>query len=378
MLKMKPILQNDFQDCGICSMQWIIEYYDGYIPLEKLREDTYTTNLGTNAYHLVNAFIKWNFDASGVLEHDITKKYLKFPLIAHLHLRNGLEHFVVVRKVNKDNVYLMDPGKGYTKMTITEFQQLFTGHLILVHPRGKIIKIKQKITMKKLFWQILKQEKFLILIIIILSIIWSFVAIILSFYLKIGNIILDSKIIYLRKFIILFLILTFIKTFILYIRSNYENHLLKVVDNNLYHDFLKHLFYLPLKNIKSRTTGEVMARVNELQNIKSLFAELFITSSLDVLLMISSIVILSIINVKLCYILIIFLILYSIYGYIISKKIYEKLNENIDVQTNFNSVLIENINAFESIKNLNLIDYVLKKINLYLDNYLINKMIIDN
>ena len=160
---------------------------------------------------------------------------------------------------------------------------------------------------------------------------------------------------------LLFLILTFIKTFILYIRSNYENHLLKVVDNNLYHDFLKHLFYLPLKNIKSRTTGEVMARVNELQNIKSLFAELFITSSLDVLLMISSIVILSIINVKLCYILIIFLILYSIYGYIISKKIYEKLNENIDVQTNFNSVLIENINAFESIKNLNLIDYLNKQ-----------------
>ena len=71
MKKIKPIIQHDLKDCGACCMQWIIIYYDGYIPLEKLKEDTLTDLTGTSAYHLVEAFKKWGFDAIGVLETDL-------------------------------------------------------------------------------------------------------------------------------------------------------------------------------------------------------------------------------------------------------------------------------------------------------------------
>ena len=58
MKKIKPIIQRDLKDCGVCSMLWIINYYDGFVPLEKLREDTKTTINGTTAYHIVEAFKK--------------------------------------------------------------------------------------------------------------------------------------------------------------------------------------------------------------------------------------------------------------------------------------------------------------------------------
>ena len=106
MKNLKAVLQRDFKDCGVSCMQWIFKYYGGFVSLEKLREDTFTDKNGTNAYHIVNAFIKWGFDSQGLLVYDMLNKTLKFPLIAHLALENGLEHFVVVKYVKKNTVYL--------------------------------------------------------------------------------------------------------------------------------------------------------------------------------------------------------------------------------------------------------------------------------
>ena len=33
------ITQRDFKDCGVTCMEYIIKFYHGYIPIEKLRED---------------------------------------------------------------------------------------------------------------------------------------------------------------------------------------------------------------------------------------------------------------------------------------------------------------------------------------------------
>ena len=102
MKKIEVVKQQDLQDCGACSLSSIIKYYDGYVPLEKIREDTYTTINGTTAYHLIEAAKIYGFDALGVKVKDIFDKNIYLPAIAHLTLKNGLEHFVVIYKVNKN------------------------------------------------------------------------------------------------------------------------------------------------------------------------------------------------------------------------------------------------------------------------------------
>ena len=372
MKNIKPIMQNDLKDCGVCCMQWIIKYYDGYISLEKLREDTFTDINGTNAYHLVNAFKKWGFDSSGVLEYDINSNKLRFPLIAHMILENGLEHFVVVKEASKDTVYLMDPGVGNSKMTIAKFNKLFTGHIIDVYPRDSIIKMDQEISISDLFFKVIKKEKFLIIKIIITSILWTLLLIISSYYLKIGSNLINENINLIKYLILSFGLLTVLKVFILYIREYYENHLSNLVDVYIYPEFIRHLFFLPLKNVKSRTTGEIVTRVGELSNIKNLFSDIFVSCFLDSMMMFISIAILYVINKELFFILVLFLIIYIFGGLIVSKITYKKVLQNIDYQTNFNSILVESIDMFESIKNLNVFKIVLRKIENNLSKYLLN------
>ena len=50
---MRMITQRDFKDCGVTCMEYIIKFYHGYIPIEKLREDTFTSQEGTTAFHIV-------------------------------------------------------------------------------------------------------------------------------------------------------------------------------------------------------------------------------------------------------------------------------------------------------------------------------------
>ncbi len=377
MPNIKPILQNDFKDCGICCMQWLIIYYGGYIPLEKLREDTLTDSKGTNAYQIVNTFLKWGFDSVGVLVSNITENN-SYPVIAHLKLDNGLEHFVVIKDISQNNIYLMDPGLGNRKMAKNEFEKLFTGHLIIAKPRDSIIKMEKGLTIKKLFFKILKEEKFLIGRIIFMSLIFTILTIIGSFYLKVGSSIISYNKSYLKTAIIIFGLMSLLKVFTLYLKEYYENHLGNKIDVLIYPAFLKHLMSLPLKNLKSRKVGEIISRISELSSLKSLFTNLFIDITLNTLLILISIIILSFIKGNLTIILSIFLFVYAIIGFLIGKNIYQKVLENIVYQTNFNSEIVEDITNLESIKNLNIKNIILTRNEKVLAKYFLNSWEFNN
>ena len=68
------VKQNDIKDCGICCLESIIKYYNGYIPLETLRLDTKTNNNGTTAYNLIKTAKKYGFNALGKKIKDIDDK----------------------------------------------------------------------------------------------------------------------------------------------------------------------------------------------------------------------------------------------------------------------------------------------------------------
>ena len=68
------------------------------------------------------------------------------------------------------------------------------------------------------------------------------------------------------------------------------------------------------------------------------------------------------INEKLFFLLCLIIIIYLVIGLIFSKGIYQKIKENIDATTDFNTTLIENVDMNFSIKNLNLVQEFIYRI----------------
>lgn len=368
---MKIVRQQDEKDCGVCSLLSIIRYYKGNVPLEQLRLDARTNNEGTTALNLVLASQKYGFDAVGMKVENLND-IKRLPAIAHLNLKKGYSHYVVIEKVTKDKIILMDPAKGKVVKFLWEFQKEWSGVVLIFYPKQKIMVLKNDVTLFTIFKKVFISEKNLIKIIVLVSFLLTIFTIALGYYFQMFNSLYLNKypINYLKVLVLVFAIFTCFKLFLTYYRSYLENHLNKNIDCLITSDFLKHLFNLPLNVITSRKSGEILSRVNELTSIKGLITEIFITYTLDFLIVVITTFLLIIISSKLFLILFLTTIFYLFVGIITKKSIFEKAYHNISIESEFNNTVLENIKMINSIKNLDAVDDTLKKIERKLTHYL--------
>ncbi len=364
MARIEVVKQRDLKDCGACCIQTILRYYDGYVPIEKIRDDTCTNINGTTAFHLIKALNGYGFEAIGVKVENILDENIYLPAIAHVVLKNGLQHFVVIYKINSKFVYLMDPAKGKIKKSLSEFAEIWDNVLILITPKTTILKYTKELSITNIYGKLLLKNKVLFSKILIINIILMLLTIIGSFYFQvsISSIQEGQNLRFLKFIVILFFIILFFKVIINYAKTYYLNYLNKNLDTELFSMFLEHIFKLPLKFIQNRTTGEIVTRIDELSNTKNLFSEIFSTFILNMILIIGAIVTLFIINKTLFFLLCLIIIIYLLVGLIFSRVIYHKIKENIEVATDFNTALIENVDMNFSIKNLNLVQEFISRI----------------
>lgn len=357
MPKIEVVKQRDLKDCGACCMECLLKYFGGYVPLEKIRDDTCTGVNGTTAFHIIKALCSYGFDAMGVKASALQDENIYLPAIAHVILKNGLQHFVVVYKITAKMVYLMDPAKGKVKMTIEEFAEIWDNILILATPSGNILRYTKEMSVISLFGKLLLKNKYLFLKILAVNFLLMIMTIIGSFYfqISISSIEAQQDTTFIKFIVILFFIVFLIKVVMNYTKTYYLNYLNKNLDTELFSLFLEHIFKLPLKFIQNRSTGEIVTRIDELSDTKNLFSEIFSTFILNMILIIGAIVTLFMINSQLFFLLCLIITIYIIVGAIFSKGIYHKIKENIEATTDFNTTLIENVDMNFSIKNLNLV-----------------------
>lgn len=366
------VRQQDFKDCGACSLLSILKHYDGYIPLEKIRLDTHTSLEGTTAYHLVKAARNYGFDAYGMKLDKINDlENTILPVIAHVEMNNR-NHFLVIYKIHANDLLIMDPAKGKIKISRSDFESIWSLNIITLYPKHQLPKIINENHLFGIVLEIFKKEKKTIIKILFLTILLTFVTIITGFYFKIGiHFINDSEekntIIIL---IILFMLLFIMKEFLFYLRNHFKNFLNKNLDGWLYYSFLKHLFSLPNYFIKDRTTGEIMVRLKELENMKTVFSEILITILLDSILAFGVGIFLYNIHKKLFLLLCFFVILYMLLGIFFAKIIYKKALNTNEAEVDFQSTVIENLDSFISLKNLNLMKVMFQKIEMHLFRFL--------
>lgn len=366
-MKIVTVKQRDLKDCGCCCLQSILKYYHGFVPLEKIRIDCCTDSGGTSAFNLIEAAKKYGFEGVGkrVSLSQLSKEHL--PLIAHVMLESGYAHYVVIYKIKKDKITIMDPSKGKVILTLEEFKNIWTNIIIIFHPKNKVINLPKATSVFAIFFKYLRMYKNKYITFIVINLFLMFFTLIGGFFFSYGvNSI--NNLSNLFKCFLIFMIIMFVKIILTYIKGKSEAILNFLIDTSLFKDFISHIFHLPLNIIQNRTPGEIVTRVNELNNVKSLFTQIFVSLFLDAILVFSSLFILLFTNKELTYILLLIYLLYLVISLIDSKYMYKKIRDILEKDSIYNNCLLENINMFNSIKNLNVELPVINKINNKLDD----------
>ena len=360
------IKQQDLTDCGPACLLSVIIYYGGFVPIEMLRSNAYTDKSGTSAFNLINCAKKFGLSGSGIRINNIDSVgNNKIPCIAHLTLENGLYHYVVIYKIYKNHLLIMDPQKGKIKISKSDFKKLFSGVIILLHPYTKITKINKPNSIKKLITKTIKDNMLSTFMLFFISVLLIIMSIILNYYLKFGVSLIDKKY---DKNLLLFFSLIYlnfylVKNILEFIKNKLVINFNKNISCEMYDNFSKRIFNLPLNFIKSRTSGEIISRFNELSNIKDLLPNIILSVVIDLVMAFVTICFALLISIRLTVFVIIFMILYFFIGYKFKNPTLKKINKNLDENANFNSNVIEIVNNLRSIKNLNNESNMNKRLN---------------
>lgn len=352
------ITQRDFKDCGVTCMEYIIKFYHGYIPIEKLREDTFTNQEGTTAFHIVEAFKKYNFDSFGkkITFEDLNNRFL--PAIVHIVLPNGLNHFVVLTKAKKEEVTLMDPMIGKKVLSKKDFTALWDGVILLAIPEGKVPKVDKETNILVSLLKIVKREKKLVVIILFCSLMVSLLTIIHSFYLKLSLTTLETF--NLQNFLLMFFIfltILFFRLLFLYYEEYLKIHLNKNIEITYLYAFFKHLFALSIAKFLSYHEADVLRRINNAVEIKNLFQNTFINFALNSLLFLLVLILSFFLNIYLTLVLLGGMLLYFGLSFMLAKEYYTVLQKMLLEEQNWQSHLLEMLQLFLSMKHFNNTNY---------------------
>lgn len=349
----------------------IVKYYNGDISISKLAEMSYTNKFGTSAYHLVETLKKIGFESEGIkLDLNELKNYNQFPVIAHTTVNKYFGHFVVIYKIDKNNNFIIgDPSRKIVKIKKEEFTKIYNGIVITAKPIKTIPRYsKNKFVLNYIFNIIINNKLFFILI-FIFSILSTILTIFITFYFQF---MIDSITNLQINLIKIFMISLFIQLIILifnYIRNEFIILINKKIDDNLTFNVFKKIMLLPYPYYKNRTTGEVISRITDLVKIKDLISEILIFSIIDFILSLLSGIVIFNINQKLFYFSLIILIVHFILIILFKMKKINKIEKVLRNKDTINSIMIESINGFETIKGLGVENIFINKFKIKFFNY---------
>lgn len=352
------VKQDGCKECGAACLLSIIKYYKGSISINRLLELTHTDKNGTSFYNLKEASSKLGLEAIGfkVINKDLTSiiNQLKMPSICQL-INDNYEHFVVLYQIKNNKVIIMDPAVGFRTIKIDNFISMWTGYIMIFSKTKEIPYIKDEKYLNRIIVDTLIKNKSIVLNIILLSIIFTIISCIYAMYFQIviDNIIETNK--------NNLLIITFIFSILLLIKciaSFFRNELLifinQKLDCSIFLSSFQKILLLPYSYYKNRTTGEVISRINDLAYVKNMLSKIILTVFLDLIISLVCGFILFRIN-KLMFLLLVITIMIFILIFKIFKPILKKYTDiNQENNAIINSHMVEMINGFETIKNLNM------------------------
>ena len=351
MKKYPFVKQDNIKDCGVASLLSIIKYYGGLISIQKLREMTKTNKNGTTAYHLIETAKNLGFESYGIRCKIEEFKQINFPAIAHTIIDKTYKHFVVIYDVDfkKQKIIISDPMIGIKKMKFNDFKEIYNDILIIMYPVKKINYEKnQNIFLKTLKKQFLNKRIILILVMSLLYVILNLITIMFLKNLKLLS--------FCFFFILLKIVLDYLKNKSV-IDFNYKTNL------NITKEVFSKIIKLPYNFYRNITTGDMISRINDLQNIENMLLAILISYFLNFNLVIASSILICFVSFKIFIILFITSLLYFLLNKIFSKKIELNVEEEKLSKEKLFSNLTECISGFETIKGLNIEDVIIDKIN---------------
>lgn len=358
--KIFRIKQYDETDCGASCLASIAAYYKLQLPIALIRQYAGTDKKGTNVLGMIEAAEKMGFQAKGVRGTFQSLFSIPLPAIAHVIIKDVLHHYVVIYGVTAKHVTIMDPGDGqvYHK-THKEFQELWTGVLVLMLPDESFITGNKKISISQRFWALLKPHRTVMAEALIGSVIYTILGLSISIYIQkiTDNVLIQQNYNLLNLLSIAMIVILLLQVLIGTIRTMFILKTGQQLDAQLILGYYKYLLKLPQRFFDTMRVGEIISRVNDAVKIRTFINEVVMDLTVNVFIVFFAFAMMFTYYWKLAIIM-----LAIIPFYIVMYKIVNAINKKqqrtiMEQSAELESQLVESLNAVGTIKRFGIENY---------------------
>ncbi len=278
------LLQMEATECGAASLAIMLGYYGRYVPLAQLRRECGVSRDGSKASNIIIAARAHGLQAKGFKKDIPGLGSLDYPYIIFW----SFNHFLVVEGYRKGKVYLNDPASGRRAVMMEEFEESYTG-IVLVMERGpEFQRGGRKASVAWSLWQRLRGSVGALLMCVFAALLMVFPGVAYPALLQvfIDKVLIQSYSGWARPVILGIVLTAVFRGVLVRIQNGMFRRLQQRLSTVLSSGFVWHLLHLPASYYAQRYAGELSGRIELNDSVADVLSGRLATTIIDGFMMV--------------------------------------------------------------------------------------------
>lgn len=357
--------QSEAAECGLACMAMVANYHGHQLDLTTLRNRYRVSFKGANLQQLMLLGNQLGLAGRALkLELEDLDK-LKTPCVLHWEMN----HFVVLKKVHRGAITILDPAQGERRLPFKEVDKAFTGVALELTPTTEFKKVDERVKLGlTAFWSKAQGLWSSLFKLFLLSLLLQLFLLASPYYtqLVVDEVLISHDQPLLVVLALGFGLLVLIQVVTQTLRGWVVLHLGSTLSVQMATNLMRHLLNLPLSYFDKRHIGDVVSRFGSLNAVRELFTNSLVEGLIDGLMAIAVLVMMYLYSPKLALVVVIAVALYAAMRFLLYRPLHQLTEASIMAgakeQTNF----MESVRAMQSIK---LFGQQSQRLNLWQNRY---------
>ncbi|QKQ75742.1 NHLP family bacteriocin export ABC transporter peptidase/permease/ATPase subunit [Nostoc sp. TCL240-02] len=253
------LLQMEAVECGAAALGIILGYYDRIVPLAELRQACGVSRDGSKASNILNAARSYGLQAKGFKVDLAGLRKLQCPYIVFWNFN----HFLIVEGFGKDKVYLNDPATGPRTVSLPEFDQSFTGVVLVGEPSAEFQPGGRKPSLTLSLWDRLQSSLGALIYCVIAGLLLVIPGLAIPAFSQafVDNVLIEGRSDWLRPLILGMILTAILNGFLTLLQLQFLRRMKIKLAVGMSSRFLWHILRLPVSFYDQRFAGEISSRV---------------------------------------------------------------------------------------------------------------------